>query len=75
MNSPRIGCISLCPQLRMGEPWVAQYGVCCILPFFAYYFSAEGKIGYRRSPWLTEGIQLDLSPMYPQQPSLDYCSP
>ena len=43
INPPRIGLISLCPILGMGEPWVAEYGVCCLFSYFVYHFSATGK--------------------------------
>ena len=44
-NLPRIGYVPVYPHLGMGEPWVTQYGACCGLPFFVYYFSAKGKNG------------------------------
>ena len=42
-NPPGIGHVPMYLRLGMGDPWVAQYGVCCCLPFFVYQFSAEGK--------------------------------
>ena len=45
ISPPQTGCIPLCPLLGMGEPRVTQYGVCCLLPVFRYYFSAKGKNG------------------------------
>ena len=45
INPPQIMCIPLCPLSGMGEPWVAQYGVCGLLPFFVYLLSANGKNG------------------------------
>ena len=44
-NPPRIAWVPLYPFLWMGEPWVVQYRVCCLLSFFVYDFSAKGKIG------------------------------
>ena len=54
INLPRIGCSPLCPLLGMGEPWVAQYGVGCLLPFFVYHFSTKGE------KWLEATSRVDM---------------